>query len=486
MNTILSRIGGIRTEEDNTETILNAIQPTSLQSQIRQNVRLGKMANSSWTYEMTLKLATETEKMSPDNWDPVARAVIRNIVPPVDLPCRYCSDFGHDYQRCPDKHAGKPARSKEWYGPEERRAFKERNERKREAENNANQQIRQLKKTLKKMKEKPKGQKDRRINLVSDTLIARGILDKSQPQTIRVVRETSELVKIHSSKQKEKSFHFEFKGLVGTERVTFLNDTGCSTMVVGKDTLKRLNLPFQPRKVAPILVEYGNLQTETISEEISLAISIGNYFRKWTFYVADIGDMIILGNPFQDSIHVTDQLAKEGRYGFLDLYTQEPHCGLWKVTKRRLNYHASIPQLKLSRRKNFTNDSCTRGHVTIRLLSEEKNLPAANEPAEDPQITALLHEYAARFAEPKELPPERPGLDMEINLQPNSEIPKWRSIGKFNEAELEQLKRQIREMLERGHIRPSTSPFAASVLFAKKADGGLRCASTIEASTRLL
>lgn len=157
MNTILSRIGGIRTEEDNTETILNAIQPTSLQSQIRQNVRLGKMANSSWTYEMTLKLATETEKMSPDNWDPVARAVIRNIVPPVDLPCRYCSDFGHDYQRCPDKHAGKPARSKEWYGPEERRAFKERNERKREAENNANQQIRQLKKTLKKMKEKPKG-----------------------------------------------------------------------------------------------------------------------------------------------------------------------------------------------------------------------------------------------------------------------------------------------------------------------------------------
>lgn len=325
---------------------------------------------------------------------------------------------------------------------------------------------------------------------MSDTLIARGILDKSQPQTIRserkkdtynrvlnryrVVRETSELVKIHSSKQKEKSFHFEFKGLVGTERVTFLNDTGCSTMVVGKDTLKRLNLPFQPRKVAPILVEYGNLQTETISEEISLAISIGNYFRKWTFYVADIGDMIILGNPFQDSIHVTDQLAKEGRYGFLDLYTQEPHCGLWKVTKRRLNYHASIPQLKLSRRKNFTNDSCTRGHVTIRLLSEEKNLPAANEPAEDPQITALLHEYAARFAEPKELPPERPGLDMEINLQPNSEIPKWRSIGKFNEAELEQLKRQIREMLERGHIRPSTSPFAASVLFAKKADGGLR------------
>lgn len=63
---------------------------------------------------------------------------------------------------------------------------------------------------------------------------------------------------------------------------------------------------------------------------------------------------------------------------------------------------------------------------------------------------------------------------MEINLQPGSGVPKWRSIGKFNELELEQLKKQLKEMVDRGHIRPSTSPFAASVLFAKKADGGLR------------
>jgi len=40
--------------------------------------------------------------------------------------------------------------------------------------------------------------------------------------------------------------------------------------------------------------------------------------------------------------------------------------------------------------------------------------------------------------------------------------------------EMEELKKQIDRFLKLGHIRPSTSPYGAPVLFAPKKDGGLR------------
>lgn len=41
-------------------------------------------------------------------------------------------------------------------------------------------------------------------------------------------------------------------------------------------------------------------------------------------------------------------------------------------------------------------------------------------------------------------------------------------------AELKELKTQLQELLDKGFIRPSTSPWGAPVLFVKKKDGTLR------------
>ena len=40
--------------------------------------------------------------------------------------------------------------------------------------------------------------------------------------------------------------------------------------------------------------------------------------------------------------------------------------------------------------------------------------------------------------------------------------------------ELAALKKQIEQFLASGHIAPSSSPYGAPILFAKKKDGGLR------------
>ena len=41
-------------------------------------------------------------------------------------------------------------------------------------------------------------------------------------------------------------------------------------------------------------------------------------------------------------------------------------------------------------------------------------------------------------------------------------------------AELKELKEQLQELLDKGFIRPNTSPWGAPVLFVKKKDGTLR------------
>ena len=41
-------------------------------------------------------------------------------------------------------------------------------------------------------------------------------------------------------------------------------------------------------------------------------------------------------------------------------------------------------------------------------------------------------------------------------------------------VELKELKDQLQDLLDKGFIRPSTSPWGAPVLFVKKKDGSLR------------
>ena len=73
---------------------------------------------------------------------------------------------------------------------------------------------------------------------------------------------------------------------------------------------------------------------------------------------------------------------------------------------------------------------------------------------------------------PKELPPRRP-IDHKIELQagakPSAQVPYWMAP-----AELLELRKQLKELLNSGMIQPSRAPFGAPVLFQKKHDGSLR------------
>src|SRR5947209_13667733 len=73
---------------------------------------------------------------------------------------------------------------------------------------------------------------------------------------------------------------------------------------------------------------------------------------------------------------------------------------------------------------------------------------------------------------PPGLPPERKVVH-EIPLYPDSPS-QFRGIFRLSQMELQELRKQLDDLLRDGKISPSTSPYGAPVLFVKKKDGSLR------------
>ena len=68
--------------------------------------------------------------------------------------------------------------------------------------------------------------------------------------------------------------------------------------------------------------------------------------------------------------------------------------------------------------------------------------------------------------------PERE-VDFDIELVPET-APISIAPYRMAPVELAELKKQLQELLDRGFIRPSVSPWGAPVLFVKKKDGSMR------------
>ena len=80
---------------------------------------------------------------------------------------------------------------------------------------------------------------------------------------------------------------------------------------------------------------------------------------------------------------------------------------------------------------------------------------------------------------PDVFPEELPGipLEREVNLAieiVQGTVPISRAPYRMDSTELKELKSQLQELLDKGFIRPSVSPWGAPVLFVKKKDGNLR------------
>jgi hypothetical protein len=118
--------------------------------------------------------------------------------------------------------------------------------------------------------------------------------------------------------------------------------------------------------------------------------------------------------------------------------------------------------------------SPTFGDLTLYLPSQETTQSCAFSMIELPLKKYLaICDYADVF--PDELlgiPPDR-DIEFAIELQPGT-TPISKRPYQMSPAELAELKKQLQELLDKGFIRPSTSPWGCLALFMKKKDESLR------------
>src|SRR3984957_4458808 len=87
-------------------------------------------------------------------------------------------------------------------------------------------------------------------------------------------------------------------------------------------------------------------------------------------------------------------------------------------------------------------------------------------------LEKVVSEYDILFQEPKGLPSKK-AIVHDIILQQDAPLP---NIGMYRLSALEnaEIKKQVQELLEKGFIRPSTSPCWSSIVLVRKKDGSWR------------
>jgi hypothetical protein len=114
-----------------------------------------------------------------------------------------------------------------------------------------------------------------------------------------------------------------------------------------------------------------------------------------------------------------------------------------------------------------------RNQATVSCDKRTVKLVSPSERSNPIEAIRIVSEFPDVF--PEELPgmpPERK-VEFAIELIPCTAPISKRAYRVFG-PELVELKKQIDELLEKGYIRPSTSPWAAPVLFVEKKDGTKR------------
>jgi hypothetical protein len=110
-------------------------------------------------------------------------------------------------------------------------------------------------------------------------------------------------------------------------------------------------------------------------------------------------------------------------------------------------------------------------HVATMPSHKAYNKKSVSGPTLD-QVPVVC-EYPDIF--PEELPGMPPDRDIEFIIELIPEIaPIAQRAYRMNPQELEELKRQLADMLSKGLIHPSTSPWGSPVLFVYKRDGTIR------------
>lgn len=172
----------------------------------------------------------------------------------------------------------------------------------------------------------------------------------------------------------------------------------------------------------------------------------------------------VLSVDSEQDISVTNTDAKPRAYYLDKLRTRQRILKCYLMTSEQVT----------QQRKNIECLYLAIVRPSIEESSTEQAATKLKQELVDEMVEQLLDEFRDVFPSdlPSGLPPRR-DVDHRIELVPGS-TPPSRPTYRMSPKELDELKKQLQDLIEHQFIQPSKSPYGAPVLFVKKKDGSIR------------
>lgn len=255
----------------------------------------------------------------------------------------------------------------------------------------------------------------------------------------------------------------KLQGLVGKQSVLVLIDSGSSHNYISDQLVLALNLVTSPVQATSVHLADGKPMQSN---------KIVNNLMWWT-----------QGHTFTTSMRVLSLGCYDIILGMDWLSDCSPMFVNWKTKKLRFTHQGKRITLRglkntvstcVSITATNLNKMITKGQVEqvvhlCPITSEQQTPDDADIPTE---VQALLTQHVTLFAEPASLPPSRP-YDHTIPLLSGAQPVNIRPY-RISPQLKDELETQVHEMLTKGFIQTSTSPFSSPVLLVKKKEGTWR------------
>ncbi|XP_024024277.1 uncharacterized protein LOC112092413 [Morus notabilis] len=264
---------------------------------------------------------------------------------------------------------------------------------------------------------------------------------------------------------------FRISAKQGTETLEVLVDTGSNNNFIQEALVEKLGLSCEGSKKFKVYMGNGQyLVCDRLCKGVALDLQ-GNSFVVDLYVLPIWGLDVVLGMQWLRTlgpcIHDHDKLTMEFQ---------------WKGKTVRLAGSSDLPtrQLTFTQFSALIHGGAVSSVYRVETVTEREG--SNGEPKEDELVRldeslpslgrGLLKRFQAVFEEPKQLPPIR-NVDHRIHLQPGTSPVNVRPY-RYPYFQKDVMEKIVKEMMENGFIRHSSSPYSSPVLLVKKKDGTWR------------
>jgi hypothetical protein len=259
---------------------------------------------------------------------------------------------------------------------------------------------------------------------------------------------------VNNCQEKHQSTVLETTCTIADQTLSILIDPGATKSFISGAALKRIKVKAVEQDEFSFVEMASGAKQKFGGKVMGCALNVGEFFMRVNLYVTILGSYdVVIGMDWLE-MHEAILNCKMKRLSLVDDEGQR-----WVIVG--WNQGVSLTFISsLQLRKSM----CKGCKIYAILALNEKGV------AEGLEHLPVVKEFADVFLEELPgLPPERE-LEFTIDLKLGTE-PIARTPYQMSTSKLQELKMQLKELLDLGLIHPSVSPWGAPIIFIRKKDG---------------